>query len=58
MKHNIANKAYQIAANQRRIRNRHNSFVIWFTGLSGSGKSTIANAVEMALIDQGIIPMH
>lgn len=27
--------------------------VLWFTGLSGSGKSTIANLVEKALIAQG-----
>ena len=27
----------------------HNSCVLWFTGLSGSGKSTIANAVEAQL---------
>lgn len=27
--------------------------VIWFTGLSGSGKSTVANAVESKLFDQG-----
>ncbi|HET9863692.1 MAG TPA: adenylyl-sulfate kinase, partial [Steroidobacteraceae bacterium] len=27
--------------------------VIWFTGLSGSGKSTIANALEQALVQRG-----
>jgi len=27
--------------------------VLWFTGLSGSGKSTIANLVERALLSQG-----
>jgi len=27
--------------------------ILWFTGLSGSGKSTIANAVEAALWEQG-----
>ncbi|MCE0493791.1 adenylyl-sulfate kinase [Vibrio salinus] len=27
--------------------------VLWFTGLSGSGKSTIANAVESQLMQQG-----
>lgn len=27
--------------------------VVWFTGLSGSGKSTIANLVEKKLFDQG-----
>ncbi len=29
--------------------NGHQSLVIWFTGLSGSGKSTIANALELEL---------
>ena len=27
---------------------------LWFTGLSGSGKSTIASALEQALVNQGI----
>jgi len=27
--------------------------VVWFTGLSGSGKSTIANALEQALVQRG-----
>jgi adenylylsulfate kinase-like enzyme len=27
--------------------------VVWFTGLSGAGKSTIANVVERTLHDQG-----
>jgi adenylylsulfate kinase len=31
----------------------HKGAVLWFTGLSGSGKSTIANAVEAALHERG-----
>lgn len=31
----------------------HRSGVIWFTGLSGSGKSTVANALEQALAARG-----
>lgn len=27
--------------------------ILWFTGLSGSGKSTVANAVEAALVSRG-----
>jgi bifunctional enzyme CysN/CysC len=27
--------------------------VVWFTGLSGSGKSTVANALEQALVQRG-----
>ena len=34
--------------------NGHSSRVLWFTGLSGSGKSTIANALERALHAQGV----
>ncbi len=38
----------------RRLQNNHHSFVIWFTGLSGSGKSTIANAVAGRLYELGV----
>lgn len=34
--------------------NEHKSFVLWFTGLSASGKSTIAHLVEKELYEQGI----
>ena len=37
----------------RNKQNHHKSFIIWFTGLSGSGKSTIAHAVEEELFKQG-----
>ena len=33
----------------------HNSKLIWFTGLSGSGKSTIANKLEVALHQKGYL---
>lgn len=32
----------------------HKSVLLWFTGLSGSGKSTIAHAVEEKLFQKGI----
>lgn len=38
----------------RRQQNGHYSFVLWFTGLSGSGKSTVANAVAQALFEKNI----
>lgn len=38
----------------RHAQNGHRSCVLWFTGLSGSGKSTIANAVSLELFRQGI----
>lgn len=34
--------------------NGHKAKIIWFTGLSGSGKSTITNAVEQVLHAQGV----
>ena len=37
-----------------RKQNGHESTVIWFTGLSGSGKSTIANAVAKELYNRNI----
>ncbi|MBR9913545.1 MAG: adenylyl-sulfate kinase [Algicola sp.] len=45
---------YQISKSDRIASNQHNAFLLWFTGLSGSGKSTIANLVEKALFEQGI----
>lgn len=38
----------------RRVQNGHGSCTLWFTGLSGSGKSTIANAVSNELFRLGI----
>lgn len=43
-----------ITVQERRGRNGHHSFVLWFTGLSGSGKSTIANALAAELFSQNI----
>ena len=37
----------------RNQQNRHKSIILWFTGLLGSGKSTIAHAVEEQLFKQG-----
>lgn len=34
--------------------NGHKAAVLWFTGLSGSGKSTVANAVDLMLHQQGV----
>ncbi|MCT8137632.1 adenylyl-sulfate kinase [Anaerobacillus sp. CMMVII] len=43
-----------VTKQDRRTKNDHGSCVLWFTGLSGSGKSTIANAVSSALYRLGI----
>jgi adenylylsulfate kinase len=42
-----------VATEERNRRLGQRGCVIWFTGLSGSGKSTIANAVERKLFDRG-----
>ncbi|PRR89700.1 adenylyl-sulfate kinase [Bacillus atrophaeus] len=34
-------------------KNKHQSSILWLTGLSGSGKSTIANAAARELFEQG-----
>jgi adenylylsulfate kinase len=54
MEENIIRHEYQVNRNDRRILNKHNSFLIWFTGLSGSGKSTLANALEKKLHRDGV----
>ncbi|MEZ4792881.1 MAG: adenylyl-sulfate kinase [Gelidibacter sp.] len=54
MKENIFEQSYQVSVQERRKANGHNSFLLWFTGLSGSGKSTIANKVEESLHGKGI----
>lgn len=42
-----------VAREERTRRNRHRSFIIWLTGLSGSGKTTIARELERRLFDTG-----
>ncbi|MBP0904508.1 adenylyl-sulfate kinase [Mariniflexile gromovii] len=45
---------YTIKGQDRALINKHKPCLIWFTGLSGSGKSTIANLLEKELYKQGI----
>ena len=45
---------HRVARELKEKRNQHKSRVIWFTGLSGSGKSTVANATEKVLHDMGL----
>lgn len=54
MSNNIFKQNYKITKELRNNLNNHNSFLIWFTGLSGSGKSTIANALEVKLHQENI----
>ena len=54
MAENIIPHNYQVSKDNRVTANKHQSFLIWFTGLSGSGKSTIANLVEKNLFEKGV----
>lgn len=54
MSSNLTEHHYHISREERNRQNAHNSFVIWFTGLSGSGKSTIANQLEKKLFSSGM----
>ncbi len=45
--------AQSVTSEERRTRNKHRSCVVWFTGLSGSGKSTIANLLDRRLFEMG-----
>jgi bifunctional enzyme CysN/CysC len=50
---NVRAEAHRITNVQRITRNGHRGGVLWFTGLSGAGKSTIAMAVEQELFRRG-----
>jgi bifunctional enzyme CysN/CysC len=43
----------KVTTSERAARSGHAPAVVWFTGLSGSGKSTIAEGVERRLFDAG-----
>ena len=44
----------KLTADQRREALGQQGAVIWFTGLSASGKSTVAREVELALVENGL----
>jgi adenylylsulfate kinase len=54
MSTNIQRQDYPVTRSDREMNNGHQGVVVWFTGLSGAGKSTIAAAVEVELTARGL----
>ena len=54
MEKNIVKHDYTVDQNLRGKLKKHGAKLLWFTGLSGSGKSTIANRVEQVLHEKGV----
>lgn len=50
---NITWHEHKVSSDKRKALNGHKGAVLWFTGLSGSGKSTIANTVDHKLHELG-----
>jgi bifunctional enzyme CysN/CysC len=51
---NIHPQALTVSRADRAALKRQSPLVLWFTGLSGAGKSTIANRVEQRLLAEGL----
>jgi len=51
---NVVEQRGEVDRTMRERLHGHRAITLWFTGLSGSGKSTIAHAVEKRLYDQGV----
>lgn len=51
---NITWSESRVSAPRRADLMGHKAATVWFTGLSGSGKSTIARAAEDALVERGV----
>ncbi|MDX1823163.1 MAG: adenylyl-sulfate kinase [Thiohalomonadales bacterium] len=53
MAENIVWHDHKITRAERSVNKNQKPCLLWFTGLSGSGKSTIANALDVALHNRG-----
>lgn len=51
---NVVWHPHTVTRADREKQHGHRGAVLWFTGLSGSGKSTVAGALEQALYAQGV----
>ena len=54
MANNLHTHATSVKKEAREKIKGHQGAVVWFTGLSGSGKSTIANELDVMLNDMGL----
>ena len=54
---NVVWEGLNVPREEREANNDHKSAVVWLTGLSGAGKSTIAKAVEKRLFDRDVQTM-
>ena len=54
---NVVWQQQAVSRKQRESLNKHRGAILWFTGLSGAGKSTISSSVEAALHERGILTM-
>lgn len=50
---NVTWEGWNIPREEREARNGHKAAVVWFTGVSGAGKTTIAREVERRLFAEG-----
>jgi len=55
---NVVWEGLNIPREDREAENGHKSAVVWLTGLSGSGKSTVADEVEKRLFEEGVQTMR
>ncbi|WP_313114906.1 adenylyl-sulfate kinase [Aequorivita sediminis] len=54
MKENIIPHNFSVSQNERSDLKEQKPILLWFTGLSGSGKSTVADALERALFQRNM----
>jgi bifunctional enzyme CysN/CysC len=54
---NVVWQAWNIPREERELRNVNRAAVLWLTGLSGAGKTTIARELERRLFERGVRTM-
>lgn len=54
LQQNLTDEFFLVSRQQKEALNNQKAFVVWLTGLSGSGKSTIARNLEVLLFEAGI----